>query len=566
MKKKLSALLLTLAMCFSIMPSVAFAANVGSIPKEWTAPSHVTVINNTEGAGEFNLMVSYTVGADHSTFVDDIANQENYAKYGLTDAVYYDTNIQLDWRIDGGAWHYSQEWDSGNESREGADAYYYYRELGPYYDERASSTMILRLPTQENWSSDYEGWKTAMTAAGAGDLTVSDEGYMHLDLTRHKVDIRVRMLTSLRGVDVDTAYGEEYSYHYILSPWSAIASVGKGVATVEYPTALPVPTVTNFAVGAAKNDGTVDDGYPIFTYHLTVPADVAELAARATALWATLGIEGQVNVNNGGWQDIRIGSASWAAVTDGTYTGYMPNLTQGDYTTVLGGTCEFRTRYHWFNGEGSELYSDWSTPLSFGSDAWQSSPWATETLQKADELGLIPEVLKTADLTADITRLEFAAVAVKAYEALSGTDAIPAVTNPFTDCNDMEVLKAYNVGITAGTSASTFSPNTLLNREQAATMLTRVFKRVSMPGWTQGTDGDFPLVYPKPAVFADDADISAYAKDSVYFMAANGIISGVGNNLFAPKNVTTAQSAQGYANATREQALVIAVRMVENLK
>ena len=49
-------------------------------------------------------------------------------------------------------------------------------------------------------------------------------------------------------------------------------------------------------------------------------------------------------------------------------------------------------------------------------------------------------------------------------------------------------------------------------------------------------------------------------------MAANDIIKGVGNNNFAPKNVTTAQAAQGYANATREQALVIAVRMVENLK
>ena len=48
-------------------------------------------------------------------------------------------------------------------------------------------------------------------------------------------------------------------------------------------------------------------------------------------------------------------------------------------------------------------------------------------------------------------------------------------------------------------------------------------------------------------------------------MVANQIISGTGNNKFAPKNVTTAQEAQGYANATREQALAIAVRMVENL-
>ena len=33
-----------------------------------------------------------------------------------------------------------------------------------------------------------------------------------------------------------------------------------------------------------------------------------------------------------------------------------------------------------------------------------------------------------------------------------------------------------------------------------------------------------------------------------------------------PKNTSSVEEAQGYANATREQALIIAVRMVENLK
>jgi hypothetical protein len=166
-------------------------------------------------------------------------------------------------------------------------------------------------------------------------------------------------------------------------------------------------------------------------------------------------------------------------------------------------------------------------------------------------------------LTKPITRAEFAAVSVKLYENLSGKTATPATNNSFTDTSDPEVLKAYNVGLTAGTSATTFSPNTLLNREQAATMLTRVYKAATLSGWTLATDADFPLDYTKPATFADDADISDFAKDSVYFMAANGIIAGTGNNMFSPKAVTDAQKAQGYAQATREQALVIAVRMVE---
>ena len=193
------------------------------------------------------------------------------------------------------------------------------------------------------------------------------------------------------------------------------------------------------------------------------------------------------------------------------------------------------------------------------------SEWANEELEKADAMGLIPDCLDGADLTQDITRAEFAAVSVKVYEALSGTPAIPIVNNPFTDCNDVEVLKAYNIGAVNGTSATTYDPDALLNREQAATMLTRVFKKVSIPGWTLQTDGQFTLPYTKPAAFADDKDISDWAKDSVYFMAANGIVGGVGDNKFAPKNVTTEEQATGYANATREQALLIAVRMVENL-
>ena len=83
---------------------------------------------------------------------------------------------------------------------------------------------------------------------------------------------------------------------------------------------------------------------------------------------------------------------------------------------------------------------------------------------------------------------------------------------------------------------------------------------------SSATDASFKLDYTKPALFADDADISDWAKESVYFMVANNIINGVGDNKFAPKNITSEEEANGYANATREQALIIAVRMVENLK
>jgi hypothetical protein len=200
------------------------------------------------------------------------------------------------------------------------------------------------------------------------------------------------------------------------------------------------------------------------------------------------------------------------------------------------------------------------------SGAVTASNWAREDLAKAEALGLIPDSLKGADLTKPITRAEFAAVAVAVYENLTGSKTTPSPSNTFTDTQNAEVLKAHNTGLMVGISADKFEPNTLLNREQAATALTRVLKRAYIPGWTFATDGSYTLSFTKPANFADDAQISGFAKDSVYFMAANGIIAGVGDNKFAPRAVTSAELAAGYASATREQAIIIGMRLVDNLK
>ena len=235
-----------------------------------------------------------------------------------------------------------------------------------------------------------------------------------------------------------------------------------------------------------------------------------------------------------------------------------------EFSIVLSTGTEWEPYLYLREGEGSP---DIDFSKFAATDAWSdASSWALGELQKAADLGLIPNVLISADMTKAITRAEFAAVCVKVYENLSNSKAQPIAKNPFTDCDDPEVLKAFNLGVTNGTSTTTFSPDQILNREQAATMLTRAFKVVSMDGWALATDSQYPLTYEKPPVFADDDQISSWAKDSVYFMSANEIIKGVSGNKFAPKNTTAAEEAIGYANATREQALLIAVRMVQNLK
>ena len=168
------------------------------------------------------------------------------------------------------------------------------------------------------------------------------------------------------------------------------------------------------------------------------------------------------------------------------------------------------------------------------------SDWVKAEFEKATQNKLVPTVLKDTDLTKEINRSEFAALSVKLYEVLSGTKIKVPAENPFTDTDDREVLKAYAAGITTGMGDGIFGAESLLTREQAATMLTRTYAK--------STNTDVKVSENAP-VFADDASISDWAKESVYFMAENGIVGGVGDHLFAPK-----------ANTTREQSVAISVR------
>ena len=171
------------------------------------------------------------------------------------------------------------------------------------------------------------------------------------------------------------------------------------------------------------------------------------------------------------------------------------------------------------------------------------SDWAKESVDVAAAAGLIADGLGE-DYTKNITRAQFAAVSVKLYEAMSGETAPADSDKTFTDTSDPAVLQAAALGIVGGYDDGSFGPDDLVTREQAATMLSCVHTKLG---------GEIPTV--DATTFADDGEVSGYAKASVAFMADKGIVGGVGDNKFAPQG-----------NATIEQALIIALRMFEKLK
>ncbi len=175
---------------------------------------------------------------------------------------------------------------------------------------------------------------------------------------------------------------------------------------------------------------------------------------------------------------------------------------------------------------------------------WASaSSWALDELDKANNAGLIPTLFNKEDLTKNITRKEFAYVAVRLYEKVSGKAAEAEKENPFKDTKDTEILKAYKVGITNGVSETEFKPDSEITREQMATMMTRALLKAGI---------DTMVDLNKVEKFADDGNMSSWSKDSIYFMSGKGIIKGLGNNEFGVKGT-----------ATREQSLLILNRSVD---
>lgn len=193
-----------------------------------------------------------------------------------------------------------------------------------------------------------------------------------------------------------------------------------------------------------------------------------------------------------------------------------------------------------------------------------TSDWAYEWMDKADKLHIIPEILLNADMTKGITRREFSALTVKLYEKLSGKAAIADINSPFSDTKDQFVIKAYKLGIVSGIGNGLFAPNDALTREQASVMLTRAYKAVYWEGWTFEENEAYShhsLDTDGVAKFSDDNLISSWARESVYFMANNNIIDGIGNNMFGPSH--RAGEKESFGRATREQAFKIAVAMIE---
>ena len=127
-------------------------------------------------------------------------------------------------------------------------------------------------------------------------------------------------------------------------------------------------------------------------------------------------------------------------------------------------------------------------------------------------------------------------------------------TTPFTDLTQDwyqdAVLWAYQTGVVAGTSSTTFEPDLPVTREQIAVILMEYMTRVLKLERTW-TPADL-------SIFPDADSVSDWAKDAMADAVALGLISGASNG------GQTLLEPQG--SATREQVATILMEFCKNVK
>ena len=172
--------------------------------------------------------------------------------------------------------------------------------------------------------------------------------------------------------------------------------------------------------------------------------------------------------------------------------------------------------------------------------------WAREAINRLAEMGVVSGKGDGKFAPADnIKREEFVQMIVKAFDLQAG-DSEP----DFDDVNENDwyfgsVKTAYSLGIVSGISDSEFGTGRFITRQDMAAIIFRTAQKLGK------SIGEYP---DGAEPFADDTDISDYAKEAVYILRNGKIINGMGDNRFEPRS-----------NATRAQAAVIIYALAEKL-
>jgi hypothetical protein len=200
-----------------------------------------------------------------------------------------------------------------------------------------------------------------------------------------------------------------------------------------------------------------EDGVPNFQLEIKFPQSFLDLSEASPAEGYTW-IDYYWKIDNGSWE--YMGGGKTDSLLDEGYGNVVAGKentykVSGIYPEDEGNSREINIKDHSYtirvqlaygypDGENSQIQfvtSPASNEVSIGSGSYYKKvpDWAKPELQKADELGLIPDILAGADMTKPVTRGEFCELAVVVAFGIKlpfeSPAIIPALDMYFADCN-----------------------------------------------------------------------------------------------------------------------------------
>ncbi|WP_340017776.1 glycosyl hydrolase 53 family protein [Paenibacillus sp. FSL H3-0457] len=179
----------------------------------------------------------------------------------------------------------------------------------------------------------------------------------------------------------------------------------------------------------------------------------------------------------------------------------------------------------------------------------QNHNWAIQEVQNLYGKGIISGMSATRFAPqGELTRAQFLQMIIKGIGDTRQPDPSISV---LTDVKEGQwyadsVRLGMEMEIIQGRADGSFGANERISREEMAVMLNRALKVVQREGATHSVQGNM--------VFVDNAEIAAYAKEAVASMQQLGLLNGMPDGTFAPKET-----------ANRAQGAVAVARMMEQL-
>jgi hypothetical protein len=168
--------------------------------------------------------------------------------------------------------------------------------------------------------------------------------------------------------------------------------------------------------------------------------------------------------------------------------------------------------------------------------------WAKGDIDRAVSMEIIPTDMLN-QYASNITREEFSRVLAQLFKVFlskkltSGEILYDDTQKPFNDTNDPDVGWLNSLGIVKGVEEGVFNPSGAITRQEAAVMLKRAALALGVSDAGAQTN------------FLDQDQAAEWARDSIGFAVAKGIMNGTGENVFSPLGMYTRQ--QSYVTMLR---------------